>query len=263
MMRGVIDLHCHLLPGVDDGPATSAEAVALARAFVAADVTRVAATPHVHPDWPNTADTIHAAWLGLVTELGRARVPLEVVAGAELDLLHIQGFEAGELDRLRLGADGPLLIECPFSPIVPQFESLVEGLLTAGHRVLLAHPERSPAFLRDPELLRRLVVSQGAMASVTGASFAGRFGRTAQQYVCWAVDEGLVHDVASDAHDTARRPPVLDGPLHDAGYGWAAEWLTRTAPAAILAGRELPRRPVAPPAAPGGWARVRRALGGG
>jgi protein-tyrosine phosphatase len=258
----MIDLHCHLLPGIDDGPATQADAVALAQAFVAAGVTRVAATPHVEPNWANTADTIHAAWLGLVTELGRRRVPLEVVAGAEVDLLHIQGFGTGELDRLRLGTDGPLLVECPFSAVVPQFEELVGRLMTAGYAVLLAHPERSPAFLRDPELLRRLVVGQGAMASVTGASFGGRFGRTGQQYACWALDEGLVHDVASDAHDTARRPPVLDGPLHDAGYGWAAEWLTETAPAAILAGRELPRRPLAPARAVGGWARMRRALGG-
>ncbi|HWI70722.1 MAG TPA: CpsB/CapC family capsule biosynthesis tyrosine phosphatase [Baekduia sp.] len=258
----MIDLHCHLLPGIDDGPATTAEAVALARAFVAAGVTRVAATPHVEPKWANTADTIHAAWLELVGALGRERVPLEVVTGGELDLLHIQGFGTGELDRLRLGIDGPLLVECPFSAVVPQFEALVGRLLAAGYGVLLAHPERSPAFLRDPELLRRLVVGQGAMASVTGASYGGRFGRTAQQYACWALDEGLVHDVASDAHDVARRPPVLDGPLDAAGYGWAVEWLTETAPSAILAGRELPRRPMAPAQAPGGWARVKRALGG-
>jgi protein-tyrosine phosphatase len=258
-MGRVIDLHCHLLPGVDDGPATPVDAVALARAFVAAGITRVAATPHVAPEYPNTAEVIDAAWLGLVTELGRERVPLEVVAGAELDLLHVQALSDEELGRLRLGAHGPLLVECPFSPLVPHFESLVVGLLDAGHRVLLAHPERSPAFLRDPELLRRLV-GAGAMSSLTGASFGGRFGRTAQQYACWAVDEALAHDLATDAHDLSRRPPVLDSPLEAAGYGWATEWLTREAPAAILAGDALPDRP-ATPAAGGGWARMRRALG--
>jgi protein-tyrosine phosphatase len=255
----VIDLHCHLVSGIDDGPATGAEAVALGEALVAAGVTRVVATPHVGPNYPNDAERIHAAWLELVGALARARVPLEVLTGAELDLLHAQGLDDEELGRLALGPDGPLLVECPFSAVMPQFEQLVARLHDMGHRVLLAHPERSPVFLREPELLRRLVAG-GAMASLTGSSFAGRFGRTAQRYAAWAVDEGLAHDVSSDAHDTVRRPPVLAEALEQAGYGWTAGWLTRDAPAAILAGAELPPRPVAP--ASGSWARLRRTLGG-
>jgi protein-tyrosine phosphatase len=258
-MGRVIDLHCHLLAGIDDGPATSAEAVALGEALVAAGVTRVVTTPHVGPNYPNDAERIHVAWLELVAALGRAHVPLEVLKGAELDLLYTQGLDAEELGRLALGPDGPLLVECPFSAVMPQFEQLVAGLHAMGHRVLLAHPERSPVFLREPELLRRLVAA-GAMASLTGSSFAGRFGRTAQRYATWAVDEELAHDVSSDAHDTVKRPPVLAEALEQAGYGWTAAWLTREAPAAILAGTELPPRPTAPAA--GGWARLRRARGG-
>jgi protein-tyrosine phosphatase len=259
MMRGVIDLHCHLVPGIDDGPATVQEAVELATAFVTAGITRVAATPHVSPAHPNTAQVIQAAWLKLVTALGHAHVPLEVLTGAELDLLHLQTLDDDELARLRLGPSGPLLVECPFSPVVPQFEELVELLHGMGHRVLLAHPERSPAFLRDPELLRRLVKS-GALASLTGASFAGRFGRDAQRYAAWALDEQLAHDVSTDAHNTDRRPPILREALDAAGYGWQADWLTLESPTAILAGAPLPLRPTAP--APGGWSRMRRALGG-
>lgn len=259
-MGPVIDLHCHLLAGIDDGPATSEEAVALGEALVAAGVTRVVATPHVAPDYPNGSAQIEAAWLEVVAALGRACVPLEVLKGAELDLLHAQGLDEDELGRLTLGPNGPLLVECPFSPVVPQFEQLVARLHDMGHRVLLAHPERSPVFLREPELLVRLVAA-GAMASLTGSAFAGRFGRTAQRYACWAVDEGLAHDLSSDAHDTVRRPPVLAEALEQSGYGWAAEWLTRDASAAILAGTELPPRPVAP--ASGSWgARLRRTLGG-
>jgi protein-tyrosine phosphatase len=257
-MRGVIDLHCHLLPGIDDGPATSADAVALGRALVAAGVTRVVATPHVSPAHPNDAAGIHAAWLALVMALGRAHVSLEVLEGAELDLLHVQRDPAA-LGGLALGPSGPLLVECPLSAVMPQFEELVRRLHEQGHRVLLAHPERSPIFLREPELLRRLVAG-GCLASLTGGSFAGRFGRTAQRYAAWAVDEELAHDVCSDAHDVVKRPPLLPELLEKAGYGWAAGWLTRAAPEAILAGTELPPRPTAPAA--GGWARVRRTLGG-
>jgi protein-tyrosine phosphatase len=257
----VIDLHCHLLPGIDDGPATTEDAVALARAFVAEGITRVAATPHVSPAHPNSAAVVEEAWLALVGELGRAPVALEVVAGAELDLLHGASLPDAELEGLTLGHDGALLVECPFSAVVPQFETLVARLQDKGFRVVLAHPERSPAFLRDPELLRRLVRS-GALASLTGASFAGRFGRTARKYACWALDAGLAHDVATDAHDVVRRPPVLRGPLQEAGYGWAADWLTVEVPAAVLAGGPLPARPAARATA-GGWWRLRRALPGG
>jgi protein-tyrosine phosphatase len=257
----VIDLHCHLLPGIDDGPATTADALALARAFLAEGITCVAATPHVSPDHPNGAAVVGDAWSALVDELGRAQVPLEVVAGAELDLLHAVSLPEAELAGLTLGRDGALLVECPFAAVVPQFELLVGRLQDKGFRVVLAHPERSAAFLRDPELLRRLVRG-GALASLTGASFAGRFGRTSRRYACWALDEGLAHDVATDAHDAVRRPPVMRGPLEEAGYGWAAEWLTVEVPAAVLAGEPLPARPAARATA-GGWWRLRRALPGG
>jgi protein-tyrosine phosphatase len=257
----VIDLHCHLLPGIDDGPSTTADALALARAFLAEGITCVAATPHVSPNYPNTAAVVHDAWLALVGELGRARVPLKLVAGAELDLVHGASLSDAELAGLTLGRDGALLVECPFSAVVPQFELLVARLQDKGFRVVLAHPERSPAFLRDPELLRRLV-GRGALASLTGASFAGRFGRTARKYACWALDEGLAHDVATDAHDAERRPPLLLGPLQEAGYGWAVEWLTVEVPAAVLSGGPLPARPL-PRATAGGWWRLRRALPGG
>lgn len=217
----------------------------------------MAATPHVSPEHPNTAAGIQAAWLELVGELGRAHVPLEVVAGAELDLLHCASLPDEELEGLTLGRDGALLVECPFGPVAPQFEEIVARFQQRGFRVVLAHPERSPAFLRDPELLRRLVRG-GALASLTGASFAGGFGRTAKIYACWAVDEGLAHDVATDAHDVVRRGPALRGPLEQAGYGWAAEWLTVEVPSAVLSGGPLPTRPVAQAARANGFGRALR-----
>jgi protein-tyrosine phosphatase len=239
---GVIDLHCHLLPGIDDGPPSTAEAVALAQALVAAGITRVVATPHVDPTYANTADGIQAARVALVAELGHRHIPLQVQSGAELDLLTAVALEPAELERLALGRAGALLVECPLSPLMPQFERLAGDLQDAGHRVLLAHPERSPVFHRDADLLRRLV-ARGAFASLTASSLVGRFGRTAAKYAKWALDEGLAHDVSTDAHDTRRRPPVLAEPLHAAGYAWLADWLVRDAPEAILDGRELPARP--------------------
>jgi protein-tyrosine phosphatase len=242
----VIDLHCHLLPGIDDGPTDLAATVALGRALVAEGVTIVAATPHVHPSFPNEAAGIATARAAAVEALAAAGVALDVVRGAELDLVHVAGLDADRLAELQLGRrSGTLLVECPFAPAAPFFVEQIERLQGAGFRILLAHPERSPVFLRDEALLQRLVAG-GALASVTATSLVGRFGRTAKRYAEWALDNELVHDVASDAHDTVKRPPILRAPLEEAGYGWAAGWLTQVAPAAILAGVALPPRPTRP-----------------
>jgi protein-tyrosine phosphatase len=253
----VIDLHCHLLPAIDDGPASMEEAVGLAEELLRAGVERVVATPHVSADYQNTAAEIRTAWLALCTELGRRRVALQVLTGAELDVLHVREFDRDELERLQLGGGGTLLAECPFTPVLPYFEETLAQLHGLGHRLLLAHPERSPAFQNEPELLRRLV-AEGALVQVTGASLSGKFGTTAKRYAMWALDEGLVHVVATDAHDAVRRPPVLREAVQRAGYGGAADWLTQDVPDAILRGAPLPPRPSM--SARSAWRRLRKSL---
>jgi protein-tyrosine phosphatase len=239
----VIDLHCHLLPGIDDGPADLAEMLGLARAFVAEGTQTVAATPHVSPHYPrNTAPVIGATRSWVRDVLAREAIALEVVAGAELDLPHVAELAADGLAALALGHGGTVLVECPLVQAAPFFEQRVARIQDAGLRVLLAHPERSPAFLRDQDLLERLV-GAGALASVTASSFTGSFGRQARRFAEWALDAELVHDVASDAHNVDRRPPLLRTPLEASGHGWLADWLTHDVPAAILAGAELPPRP--------------------
>jgi protein-tyrosine phosphatase len=241
----VIDLHCHLLPAVDDGPRTLEDAFALADGLVAAGITQVAATPHVSADYPNEVGRIRMVRGVLKGELERRGVQLTVLAGAEIDLGHVTGRGSDELVALRLGDSAALLVECPFARVAPDFESRVQQLMARGHRVLLAHPERSPLFLHEPSLLARLV-GQGALSSVTAASFAGRFGRTASRFAAWAIDEGLVHSVATDAHNTRNRPPLLREPLIDSGYEWALDWLTEDVPAAILRDAPLPAAPSPP-----------------
>jgi protein-tyrosine phosphatase len=258
----VIDLHCHLLPALDDGPATIDDALALADGLAAAGIERVVATPHVSPEYANDPARIAQVVALVEHELERRGRPLRVEAGAEVDLqqlMHLR--EAGDdeavVSALSLGDSSALLIECPFSRVVPHFETRVRQLMARGWRVLLAHPERSPLFLREPALLARLT-QDGALASLTGASFAGRFGSTARRYAEWAVDEGLAHNVATDAHNMAGRGPVLREALVGAGYDWAADWLTHDVPDALLRDAPLPARPPRP-ARLLPWARRRRA----
>jgi protein-tyrosine phosphatase len=148
------------------------------------------------------------------------------------------------------------LLEPPFSPAVAGFDMVVGELRSRGHRIVLAHPERCPGFHADPEALRRLV-SAGALTSITAGSLVGRFGGTVQRFAIGLVREGLAHNVASDAHDTHRRPPGLLAELSRAGLGELSDWFARQVPAAILSGAEIPVQPAAASIAPPRQPRLR------
>ena len=248
----MIDLHCHVLPGIDDGPRTLEESLALARAAAASGVREIVATPHVSWDHPNEAADIAARVQDLNGHLRDEGIEVTVRPGAELAFTRIADIPEDELARLSLGGGPWLLVEPPFTPSVVGLENVVAGLRARGHQVVLAHPERCPAFQRDPETLRRLV-SSGVACSLTAGSFAGRFGRHVQRFSLALVAEELMHNVASDAHDDSRRPPGLTAELERAGLAALAPWATEAVPAAMLAGEPLPPRPqaIAPVLPPG------------
>jgi len=224
-MRSVIDLHCHLLPGIDDGPADLGGTLAMAQAHVKAGVEVVAATPHVAWDMPNDAATIELRLADVRAALRAAELPLEVVGGAEIDVHQAVGLTDEQLRELALGGGPWLLIEAPLTQGVG-LAPVVHALLDRGHRVLIAHPERSPLLQSDLDGLRALVRA-GAATQVTAGSFAGSFGRTVRDYAERMLEAGLVHSVASDAHDSFRRPPGMAA-RHSPGFDRAAS--TRQAP---------------------------------
>ncbi len=242
MSGPVIDLHSHVLPGIDDGPETIEGSLALARAVADSGVSTLLATPHVSWRYPNEAARI----LPLVDEVN-ARVQaegiaLEIRTGAEIAMTRAAELDPAELSRLTLGGGEWLLIECPFTPVATGMDALVLDLQRRGHRVVLAHPERCPAFHRDRRPLEMLVRG-GVLASITAGSLVGRFGGEVQRFAMQLVRENLVHNVASDTHDLGRRPPGLSAELEQAGLGALGEWLTRGVPAAILDGGTIPPRP--------------------
>ncbi len=238
----MIDLHCHVLPGIDDGPATLEGSLALVRASVAAGTRTIVATPHVSAQHFNDAGTIAR----LVAELGAAiaveQLELEVVPGAEIAAARIADLSDDELSRLALGGGSWLLVECPLTVNVAGFDTIVRYLQDRGHRVVLAHPERSPIFQRDPRMLGELVRS-GMLVSVTAGAFVGRFGRTVQRFAQALAHDELVHNVASDAHDHVNRAPGMTAEIDRAGLGPLTGWLTQEVPASILADAEIPPRP--------------------
>jgi protein-tyrosine phosphatase len=241
----MIDLHCHVLPGIDDGPATMRGSLALARAAHAAGVETIVATPHVSWAHRNTATGIAAALAETEHALAAADVDVRLRAGAEVALTLAAKMEPAELSALGLGGGRWLLIECPFTPAATGFDSLLLGLQSRGHRIVLAHPERCPAFHRDLPMLRMLV-GAGMLSSLTAGSLVGRFGRTVERFARQLAADGLVHNVTSDAHDHLRRAPGIADELERAGLGALRVWLSEEVPSAILADRdEIPPRPAA------------------
>lgn len=245
----MIDLHCHILPGIDDGPADLEGSLAMAREHVARGTSTVIATPHVSWDYPTTTDEITAGVATVNAALREEGIPLEVLAGAEVALTRAVDLSPEQLAGLRLG-DGPwLLLEAPISVDSPGVEGLVGIVQSRGVRVLLAHPERCASFHTDPDLLARLVAG-GCLAQVTANALTGFFGRTVQAAARRYVDAGLVHVVSSDSHDATHRSPGMVREMDEAGYAPLTEWMGEQVPRSLLAGIPYPPRPAFQPVAP-------------
>jgi protein-tyrosine phosphatase len=238
----MIDLHCHVLPGIDDGPETIEDSLELARTALTAGIGTLVATPHVNALTPNDAATI-ARLVGEVNQrLAEEQVDLQVVAGAEIAITQLAEIEPAEISRLGLGGGRWLLVEPPFSLVAPGLADIVLGLQREGHSVVLAHPERCPALHRDRSVVPKLAEA-GVLMSITAGSLVGRFGSEVRRYALELARDQLVHNVTSDAHDSVKRPPGLADALDETGLAPLADWLTREVPAAILSGAQIPQRP--------------------
>ena len=242
----MIDLHCHVLPGLDDGAADPATSLAMAELAAADGIRTMVATPHVNFAYEYPLEAIGRGVCQLNELLSDAAVPVRVVAGAELDVARLIELSDGELQALSLG-DGPsLLLESPFGH-AGLLEDVVFDLQLRGYTTVLAHPERCPTFQRDVELLGRLV-ERGALCSITAGSLAGMFGSTVRRFALHLLREELVHDISSDAHDSDRRPPLIglarremdrDVPEMSPRF----DWLAKGGAHAILSGDPLPEPP--------------------
>jgi protein-tyrosine phosphatase len=235
----MIDLHAHILPAIDDGPPTTDAALVMARAAVAAGTRAIATTSHVEDMFNVDPDQIAGARDVLATRLADEGIELELLAGGEIGAFRLPALADEQLRALALGGGPYVLLECPLEPTAPPMDVLVDDLHERGFEVLLAHPERSPSFQRDPELLAGLV-EQGALAQVTAGALTGQFGGLPQRTAKAMIRDGLAHVLASDAHDAVLRPPALDadGLLAPAEH----EWMTSTVPEAIVTGTPVPVR---------------------
>jgi protein-tyrosine phosphatase len=258
----MIDLHSHILPGVDDGAGDLEASVAMAKAAVEADIETIVGTPHVNAVYDYDTAMIGRLAGELNIELARREVPLAVLPGAEIALERLPDLGDDELRRLCLGEGPYLLVESPYTRGETFLDEALFHLQVRGFRPVLAHPERCPIFQADRTHLLGLV-ERGILCSVNAGSMAGRFGSTVERFVLRMFSEGLVHNVASDSHDSDRRPPALSfgfehAEAHLPGVLGQSRWFTESAPAAILSGEPLPSKPEAPRTRHSRWRRLLR-----
>src|SRR3954454_15098145 len=243
----MIDLHCHILPGLDDGPSNLDFSLLMARAAVEAGTQLIVATPHIRADFDVDPVEIEPRVDLFNERLQRERLPLRVLPGAEIGWATAPELDDTQLARLALGSGKRVLLESPYGKKAVDIEGIIAGLQKRGFQAVLAHPERCPLFQRDPERLRK-IVEDGTLCSITAGSRAGRFGEPVRNYAVTMLKTGLVHDVASDAHDHIHRPPDLVAGFAKLepdlpGIEQPAACFTLPSPGAILAGNPLPQAP--------------------
>lgn len=237
-----VDIHCHLLPGVDDGPGGWEETLAMAELAAADCVSTIVATPHQLGIYgANHGDEIRARSGRLQSLLDERGIPLRVLPGADVRIEPglIAKIHSGEV--VTLADQGRhVLLELPHEVYLP-LDRLLADVQAAGLTGILSHPERNAGIVARPSVVQSLV-DQGCLIQITAAALTGGFGTRVRHVAESLVKQGLVHFVATDAHGPRSRPPVLSQAFRRvagiAGRDAAVEMFCRN-PAAVVSGQEI------------------------
>ena len=236
----MIDLHCHLLPGIDDGATDLDDALALARLAVADGIELAVVTPHVHLErYPNERASVVEAAARFAVELERAGIALRIRAAGEVRI-GPEMVEMLERDQIpfigQLGGYRVVLLEFPHGGLPVGAERFVRWLIAQQVRPLIAHPERNRELMRDISRIRPYL-DMGCLLQVTAGSLLGQFGAGAQAAAEAWLAEDRVFALATDAHDQQHRVPNLGAAralLESRGQHELAARLTRGNPARLL-----------------------------
>lgn len=234
----------------------------MARAALAAGIRTMTATPHIDHTFGVDPREIPQRVSRLRASLQDAGIDLDVRQGGEVAVSRLLELDEESLACVHLGDGRHLLVEPPFNNPVPGLEHLVFDLQSRGHAVLIAHPERCRA---TADVERALVLAgRGALMQVTASSLLGKFGGTVRRTAVEMLRRGVVQVISSDAHGAASRSMDLARAVESVesdlpGISQLTEYLTETAPAAVLAGEAIPPPPAwdAPEAPRRGWLRRR------
>lgn len=239
----MVDIHCHILPGLDDGAKSLDDAVAMAEIAIKDGITHVVGTPHANAQYHFDPDLIRQRRDELQNVLGDR---LQVATGCDFHL-SFENLEQVQADSARytINQKRYLLVEFAEFSVPPAMDETLHQLMLRGLSPIITHPERNRLIRSHPDRLRRWL-QQGSYVQITAQSLLGRFGHTAQKYVEEWLDEEMVHFVASDAHDTRHRPPLLSKAYKVVAGRCGpdrAQALFHANPLAAVEGRPLPYEP--------------------
>jgi protein-tyrosine phosphatase len=248
----VIDIHSHILPGIDDGADSVEASCLLARRLVDSGVTQVVATPHVRQDFPNTPETIGPALDAARQAISAEAIPLEILSGAEVAWEQLVDAGTDELRALSLAGAGWILVETPYYGWPMGILDQVGRLAAARLHVVLAHPERNADVRANPSLLEPLVAA-GVVCQITGSSLLRRRADPIRATSWTLIERGLAHVLAGDAHGPHVQRPLLAEARTAVNDDALWTWLTQDAPGHLASGQAPPPRPVQ--ASRGWWRR--------
>lgn len=239
----MIDLHSHILPGVDDGAGTLDESLEIARAAVADGVEIVGATPHVRADYPTHAETMERLVASTQEALHTEGIPLRLCPGGEIALDFLAELDEDDLRRFGLGGNSRyLLLEFPYGGWPLSLETVIFELRANGVTPVIAHPERSTAVQVAPERLRP-AVEAGALVQLTANSLTAGPRAPSLRAARALLDLELAHLIAGDAHAPALRTAGMRNAAAAVGDDALAQWLTYGVPRAIVENEPMPERP--------------------
>ncbi|WP_173918690.1 tyrosine-protein phosphatase [Halobacillus sp. Marseille-Q1614] len=202
----MIDIHSHILPGVDDGAQTMEESIQMAQEAVEEGITTILATPHhQNGHYNNYKNDILIQVNELNRQLREKNIPLTVLPGQETRIYgeFVEGLQNNEILPLNETTDY-VFIEFPFDTVPKYASNLLFNLQVEGYKPVIVHPERNKRIQENPNVLYSLI-KNGAFAQLTAASLTGKFGGTAKKVSKQLIEANLVHLIASDAHNVKSR----------------------------------------------------------
>jgi protein-tyrosine phosphatase len=239
----MVDIHHHLLPGLDDGSTDLETSLAMARMAAEDGITHIVATPHSNGSYRYDPVQNQALLQTLREALAAENIPMTLGVGCDFHLSYdnIQGARTDPHSYTINGTDY-LLIELPDFAIPPKMEESFYDLRLAGTHLILTHPERNPVLQKNPKRLAEWV-QQGMLIQVTTSSVLGHMGPVAEKMAHKLLAERSVHFLATDAHNTGRRPPKMRAAYDLVAKKYGTEYanlICRENPLAVFEGHSLP-----------------------